>query len=190
MIGIYKITNKKNNKSYIGKSIHCGKRFDEHFNGNLFIDNIIREEGIENFYFEIIEVLKNENDILEKEDYYIKKYNTLYPNGYNKKMNTINNINKNNIFFEDDIFSKLKWEDYVYASKILSPASLKLFLYIIMSKNKNDINSKEYCDLFNLSDKTFRNSKKELEIKGYLKEIKDSIVFYSRPFFDEINNLL
>jgi predicted GIY-YIG superfamily endonuclease len=34
MVGIYKITNQKNQKSYIGQSIHCGKRFDEHYKGN------------------------------------------------------------------------------------------------------------------------------------------------------------
>lgn len=33
MIGIYRITNKLNNKSYIGQSVHCGKRLDEHSKG-------------------------------------------------------------------------------------------------------------------------------------------------------------
>lgn len=33
MVGIYKITNKLNGKSYIGQSIHCGKRLDEHYSG-------------------------------------------------------------------------------------------------------------------------------------------------------------
>ena len=33
MIGIYKITNKFSGKSYIGQSIHWGKRLDEHCNG-------------------------------------------------------------------------------------------------------------------------------------------------------------
>lgn len=40
MIGIYKITNKLNNKSYIGQSIHCGKRLDEHTKGNQLIDGV------------------------------------------------------------------------------------------------------------------------------------------------------
>ena len=33
MEGIYKITNKTNGKSYIGQSVHCGKRLDEHCKG-------------------------------------------------------------------------------------------------------------------------------------------------------------
>lgn len=33
MIGIYRITNKLNGKSYVGQSVHCGKRLDEHSKG-------------------------------------------------------------------------------------------------------------------------------------------------------------
>lgn len=89
MIGIYKITNKLNNKSYIGQSIHCGKRLDEHCKGNQLIDEIIQLEGIENFTFEIIKQVKDEEkkELSYWEDYYIIKYNTLFPNGYNKKWN-------------------------------------------------------------------------------------------------------
>lgn len=54
MIGIYKITNKLNGKSYIGQSIHCGKRLDEHCKGGQLIDEIIQLEGVENFTFEIV----------------------------------------------------------------------------------------------------------------------------------------
>ena len=60
MIGIYKITNKLNGKSYIGQSIHCGKRLDEHYKGKQLIDEVIQIEGIENFNFEILkEIDKN-----------------------------------------------------------------------------------------------------------------------------------
>lgn len=86
MIGIYKITNKLNGKSYIGQSIHCGKRLDEHCKGKLFIDEIIQQEGIENFNFEILKQV-SKDELAYWEDFYIKKYNTMYPDGYNKRWN-------------------------------------------------------------------------------------------------------
>ena len=86
MIGIYKITNKLNGKSYIGQSIHCGKRLDEHYKGKQLIDEIIQLEGIENFTFEILKE-SDKKDLSYWEDYYIEKYNTMFPNGYNKRWN-------------------------------------------------------------------------------------------------------
>ena len=132
MIGIYKITNKLNGKSYIGQSIHCGKRLDEHYTGNQFIDETIQFDGIENFTYEILEVCtKTELSIWE--DYYIWKYNTMFPNGYNKKWNCSEKlrslfiptqreeINLNKQLVEKDIdivlcdrdIEILKWANYI-----------------------------------------------------------------------------
>lgn len=86
MIGIYKITNNKNGMSYIGQSIHCGKRFDEHYKGDQYIDRVIQTEGIENFKLEILKQV-NKCELSIWEDYYIMKYNTISPNGYNKRWN-------------------------------------------------------------------------------------------------------
>lgn len=92
--GIYKITNIKNNKSYIGLSSNIQKRWKEHlsdahscddksFNNPLYQD--IKEYGIDCFTFEILE--ECEQDFLsEKEKYYIEKYNTYIPNGYNRTL--------------------------------------------------------------------------------------------------------
>lgn len=86
MIGIYKITNKITGKSYIGQSVHCGKRLDEHCKGNQLIDEEIQLNGISNFTFEIIREC-NKNELSFWEDYYIIKYNSYFPHGYNKKWN-------------------------------------------------------------------------------------------------------
>ena len=51
MIGIYKITNKLNNKSYIGQSIHCVKRLEEHFKGEKQF--IVDSEEVQNYLKEI-----------------------------------------------------------------------------------------------------------------------------------------
>lgn len=87
--GISKITNKNTLKSYIGQSIHCGQRFDEHCNNSpaQFIDDIIKIEGINNFTFEVLKQV-DKKELSYWEDYYIIKYNTFFPNGYNRKWNT------------------------------------------------------------------------------------------------------
>lgn len=95
MIGIYKITNKINNKSYIGKSIDIERRWRQHttepFNSNadtydtLFY-RAIRKYGLKNFQFEIIEQCPKE-ELNESEKYWIQYYNTYVDNpnshGYN-----------------------------------------------------------------------------------------------------------
>ena len=101
MTGIYKITNKLNDKSYIGQSVHCGKRLDEHYRGSQFIDEIIQMEGINNFSFEILKEVSRE-ELSYWEDYYIIKYNTMFPNGYNKKWNCKKDI-RNDIKKEIDL---------------------------------------------------------------------------------------
>lgn len=81
LCGIYKITNKINNKSYIGKSIHILQRWKEHL---LNHDDEFHQElqtYITNFNFEILE-LCDECKLNEREIYWIKIYNSYY-NGYN-----------------------------------------------------------------------------------------------------------
>ena len=84
MIGIYKITNLTNNKVYIGQSVNITRRLQEHKTGhnkNSSIDQAIRQEGLENFKFEIIECC-NFNNLNEREKYWIQYYNS-YLDGYN-----------------------------------------------------------------------------------------------------------
>lgn len=91
MTGIYKITNTVNEKCYIGQSIDIKKRWAKHkreafaasckhYHYPLYQD--IREYGIENFEFEVLEecdAVKLNN----RESYYIKQYDSLN-NGYNQ----------------------------------------------------------------------------------------------------------
>ena len=84
MIGIYKITNLINGKSYIGQSITIEKRIDEHYNEafdpkddeyNSLLHKAIRKYGKEQFYDEVLEECLKE-DLNTKEKYYISHYNT------------------------------------------------------------------------------------------------------------------
>lgn len=84
---VYIIKNTINNKVYIGQAINTQKRFTSHKSrSKLDLDNSIlhkamKKYGIENFYVEILESqIKNYN---EREKYWISKFNSIYPNGYN-----------------------------------------------------------------------------------------------------------
>lgn len=89
---IYCYTNLVNNKKYIGQTINPKKRFNQHkssaFNEkdseyNSPLHRAFRKYGYENFKYEVL-IENNEIDILnELEIYFIKKYNSQIPNGYN-----------------------------------------------------------------------------------------------------------
>ena len=95
MVGIYKFTNKINGKIYIGQSNNIEKRKQNHVQSsynknagdyNTFFHQAIRKYGIENFDFEVLVTL-DENDYTRKqldelEIYYIAKYDS-YKRGYN-----------------------------------------------------------------------------------------------------------
>lgn len=88
MIGIYKITNKLNNHSYIGLSTKLENRWKYHkdqYNWKREKTKILyqafQKYGIENFVFEVLEECSVE-ELSEKEQYYIEKFDT-YNNGYN-----------------------------------------------------------------------------------------------------------
>lgn len=84
---IYKVTNEINNKVYIGKTNDFNKRKKEHtlydINDNSIFHRALKKYGLNNFKWEIIDYAKTLEEINEKEKYYIKKYNTFKPNGYN-----------------------------------------------------------------------------------------------------------
>lgn len=88
--GIYKITNIKNKKSYIGRSVNTRSRIVEHIKSSLGLGSIadqaihhaMREEGLENFMFELLEDCEKDQ-LAEREKYYIDIFQSNI-HGYNK----------------------------------------------------------------------------------------------------------
>lgn len=88
---IYKITNLLNNKIYIGQTTRSIKlRFKEHIESALYdktknthLYKAIKKYGKNNFKIELIEECKNIEHLNEQEKFYIEKFNSLCPNGYN-----------------------------------------------------------------------------------------------------------
>lgn len=74
MIGIYKITNRINQKSYIGQSVDISRRWAEHRiltrDETLSLKRAFKKYGIENFDFDVLE-LCSEEKLDEREIYYI-----------------------------------------------------------------------------------------------------------------------
>lgn len=95
---IYYIKNKINEKYYIGQTKRDYlKRINEHLSTSSSskklsaVHSAINKYGIESFEYNFIENV-DDNDLDEKEKYYINLYNSLCPNGYN--MQTGGTLNK------------------------------------------------------------------------------------------------
>lgn len=91
--GIYKITYDRNKKSYIGRSTSVRKRLTDHIKSaigistiaNQRIHDIMRENGLWNFTFELIEEC-DKDKLNEREKYYIDFFQTAEATfGYNQK---------------------------------------------------------------------------------------------------------
>lgn len=84
---IYIITNDINDKVYIGQSVNAYNRFLQHKSesalksNNMLIHKAMRKYGIEHFTYYILESQIENFD--EREQYWIKYYNSIQPNGYN-----------------------------------------------------------------------------------------------------------
>ena len=94
---IYCYTNKQNGKKYVGQTNNIKRRYKQHkedsfknYNDaryNQAIHCAIRKYGLDNFDFEILEVLENKTseEVNERETYWIREKKSLSPNGYNLK---------------------------------------------------------------------------------------------------------
>ena len=88
--GIYKITNQKTNECYIGQAVDVAKRWKDHAKCGLGIDTpannklyqAMKEYGLHNFSFELLENCSKEN-LNEKEQKYIDIYQS-YDYDYNQ----------------------------------------------------------------------------------------------------------
>lgn len=132
MIGIYKITNKINNKVYIGETMDVEKRWNEHKESlknnthhSYKLQSDWNEYGENNFLFEIIYEVKSYSNVTNlkcfliiSEYRFMKKYNSIL-NGYNIE-NTYEKIKvqEKSIFKESEQESLIKAFDEV--DKILN----------------------------------------------------------------------
>lgn len=108
--GIYSILNIKTNKIYIGSSINLKSREYKHFwmlsnnrHDNLHLQKSYNKYGKECFIFNILELCEP-NILADKENFYIKKYNSNNSDfGYNSSL--VNEYRKN--IYNNDFKIKL-----------------------------------------------------------------------------------
>ena len=83
---VYKITNTKSDKSYIGITTrNLNKRWDEHKVADTYIGRAIRKYGEKEFLFEELDKASSLNELVELERGYIKLFDS-YNNGYNQNI--------------------------------------------------------------------------------------------------------
>lgn len=190
MIGIYKITNKINGKSYIGQSIDIKRRWREHRNSEglntnpLYLD--FKKYGIKNFNFEILEIC-NVDELDDKEILWIDRFNT-YNNGYNLTKGIPNQlfgkICKPKYKEKGMKFMYIGIDEIREAAKNLTPSGFKLYLYFAENEDGWEFNlsPKNFQKAYGLAESTYRKAKQELIDKGYIVEHKHNhFVFYSCP---------
>lgn len=137
-IGIYIITNKINNKNYIGQSIDIQKRISTHFwaafkenlpSYNNHIYQAIRKYGKENFEWKILETIETDDKqkLDELEQFYIKKYDS-FKNGYNMNEGG-NTANQNRASGERNGKAKLTKQDIIDIREAYNNHILKRDVY-------------------------------------------------------------
>lgn len=146
MIGIYKFTNKLTGESYIGQSVDIRKRYIQHknrydiFGGkpnpkeNTYFHAMLRHYGFHNFAFEVLEEC-NREQLNDREVYYIKLYNSLYPNGYNK--NPGGNMPHTMAF--DNVDTVFEIKEFLRTSKLTNQEIGDL--YGVSARTISDINT-------------------------------------------------
>ncbi|MBO5706421.1 MAG: GIY-YIG nuclease family protein [Bacteroidaceae bacterium] len=85
---IYLATNMVNGKRYVGQTIRPLKeRWKDHcrVKDNNYFHRAIQKYGPENFSVKIIDTAETATELDEKEAFWIKELNTLFPHGYNLK---------------------------------------------------------------------------------------------------------
>lgn len=144
--GIYKITNKINNHSYIGLSVDIEKRIADHFSKAIHpqkqedVDKVlykaIRKYGVDNFHWEILELCKEE-ELKDREIFYIAKYNTYRDRGHYNSTPGGDYVGEKNVHLgEEHGMAKLTEEDVKKCRMFYKKGRRSREIYTTFFKNK------------------------------------------------------
>lgn len=124
---IYKITCIINNKVYIGQTTRSlRERFSEHSKRTYYISNSIKKYGIGNFKVEIISICSTQEELNEKETYFIEYYKSIDKKyGYNLTTGGHNTIYTDEV--KQKISDSMKGKNnHRFGKKVSEQTSLKM----------------------------------------------------------------
>ena len=186
MIGIYKITNTKNEKSYVGQSLNIEERWRQHKQAIKTSDKswypLARKEsdGVDDFTFEVLQQCKAE-ELDELEDYWVDYYKS-YVNGYNQtKDGGYVSANTQFVYFPIELFEELQMDNNTVpfptvllhkAMSILTYSEFKLYMFLFekafSGMNRIALSPNELLNTINFAAQSYRDAKKALIKKGIL----------------------
>lgn len=186
MIGIYKITNTKNEKSYIGQSTNIEERWKQHKQAIQTSDKswypLARQEsdGIDDFTFSVLQECKKE-ELDELEDYWIDYYKS-YINGYNQtKDGSCVSANTQFVYFPIELFEELQMDNNTVpfptallhkAMSILTYSEFKLYMFLFekafSGTDRVALSPNEMLNTINFAAQSYRDAKKALMKKEIL----------------------
>ena len=163
--GIYKYENLINHKIYIGQAIDLQERYKKHKQNISDFNHMedfyigLREFGLENFSYEILEQFENfDQDLLNKlECYYIEKYNSIKPNGYNMVPGGSNGagLAKSKTVYQFDLFGNFIQE--FYSAHEASRQTGIDYSSICSCCRKEKLNTKNYQWSYNRNDLSIKD---------------------------------
>ena len=146
--GIYVIKNVEDGKLYVGKSINIEKRWKEHVRSliagnhrNNYLQHVYNLLGLEIFEHKIIEECEKEN-LNERELFYVLKFKSKVPNGYNLTDGGDGIISPSDETRERLVKSKLGEKNPMFG-KTASDETLKKMSQSMIGKNKGKHHSEE-----------------------------------------------
>lgn len=186
--GIYKITNKNNNKVYIGQSQDIALRWRQHKQNyqtmpGWYEEARVESTSIDDFTFEVIQECKKE-ELDELETYWISYYNSI-KQGYNRELpafgaqqrkgSKVLTYSNEVPFVKEEVINLIQ-----SAGARLNRVAFNLYLYCFFKAQEQNnyiyyFSRAEFRELWNIPEqKSASLGEKELIEKGYLKKIDDA----------------
>lgn len=162
---IYKITNLINGRIYVGKDKHNNPKY---LGSGIILHQAINKYGIENFKKEILEYCTTNEELCDREKYWINKLNSLYEfGGYNltiggeggdtftHKPKKLQKVTRNKISKKSSINNQKnielhrinttkKWKDDVYKNNVIN--GIKKYWEDPINRSKFKTRMKEVCN--------------------------------------------